>query len=275
MAEVTKKNITSYLEFLPNQFNNSPLLQKLLEIYLLKVQELEDANYDLDTYSTDIGLAFGYQLDIIGKLVGVSRNGRTDIQYRDAIYFQISVNVGSGTPEDCIQYLAAITKASNVNYWEHYPACIILETNGSNTTSAIPQALDNISPAGVKVGGVILSETGQVFRGCDYTSADQNRVVIENPFPEMEAGSAECGDAECSYLDFDGYLPVSDDSELARCMFPDTNLEGDQYFGYIGHPLAGSFGTVDNPTIGAIFASLSDFVVTGTTRGVFPDVYTK
>lgn len=275
MSEVQSKDILSYSNFLPNQYDNSPILQKLLEIFLSQVQELEDANVELDTYSTDITLAYGYQLDIIGKLIGVQRKGRTDEQYRDAIYFQISINIGSGTPEDCIQYLSSVTKATDVKYWEHYPACIILETNGTNTTSAIPQALDNVSPAGVKVGGVIFSETGQVFRGCDYTLQDANRVIIENPFPEMEAGGVECGAAECSYLSFDGYLPVVDEDDLARCMFPDINPEGDSYFGFLGHPKADSFGNLISPTVGGIFAALSDFVVTGTTRGVFPDVYTK
>ena len=274
MSELIQKDLTLASNFLPSQFSSSEKLKTFLGIFLNKVQELEDANIDLNNVSTNIATSYGYQLDIIGKLIGTTRGGRSDKQYRDAIYFQISLNTGNGTPEDSIQYLSYVTEATKVGYWEHYPASVILETNGTNIPSNIPNTLDNITPAGVSVGGVIVSETGQVFRGCDTTIAYSNFEDITSPFLEIECGgdldfsddtifsgddvqagdnaqteclisSVECGalEAECVYQGFTGFRPVADSDPLARCIFPDQ-ASNQLNFGL-------------------------------TTKGVFADVYTK
>ena len=66
MSNIIKKDITAYVDILPSQYNDSPSLRKILEIFLTQVQVLEDANLELDRVSTDVNLAYGYQLDIIG-----------------------------------------------------------------------------------------------------------------------------------------------------------------------------------------------------------------
>lgn len=271
MAEGSKRDIVSYSDFLPVQYNNSPNLKTFLSIFLEQVQELEDANIDLDNLSTNIELAFGYQLDIIGKLIGVPRSGKSDEEYRDAIYFQISLNIGNGTPENAIQYLSYVTNATKVGYWEHYPAAVILETNGTNIPSNIPNTLDNITPAGVATGGVIVSETGEVFRGCDTTVSFSNFEDIISPFPEVELGGMdiECGGAtsECIYQSFTGFLPVTDTDPLARCIFPD---------------LDDLFAQTENGAGELIMAAGEEYAEASeqldfslTSKGVFADVYIK
>ena len=244
MSEVQRKDLTAYTDFLPVQFSESPNIKKLLSIFLAQAQELEDANMALDANSTDISIAGGYQLDIIGKLIGTARQGQTDVQYRDSILFQISINVGNGTPEDCIQYLASVTKATKVQYWEHYPASVILETNGATLPRNIPNTLDNITMAGVSVGGVIaVPESGQVFRGC----------------PENEAFS--------NYEDSAGFAPVQDDTLLSRCILPSI--------GGLYEPTSNGSGE-EVMSCGEDEAACSSEVTTPiTTKGVFPSIYTK
>ena len=271
MSELIQKDLTLYSNFLPNQFSSSEKLKTFLSIFLSKAQELEDANIDLDTVSTNIASAYGYQLDIIGKLLGASRDGRTDEQYRDAILFQISINVGNGTPEDCVQYLSYVTQATKVGYWEHYPASVILETNGTVIPSNVPNTLDNVTLAGVSVGGVIASESGQVFKGCELADSNSNLVLENTPFPELELGGMgiECGNtlAECAPTVLQEYTFVGDASNLARCILPEidelyvntSNGAGEDIMA-CGEEEAQCTSEFENPL---------------TTKGVFAEVHTK
>jgi len=271
MSELIQKDLTLYSNFLPNQFSSSEKLKTFLGIFLDKVQELEDANISLNNLSTNIALAYGYQLDIIGKLVGASREGKTDEQYREEILFQISLNVGNGTPENCIQYLSSVTQATKVSYWEHYPASVILETNGTNIPLNIPNTLDNITLAGVSVGGVIASETGEVFRGQELTDSFLNLALANTPFPELELGGLgiECGNvlAECSLIANGVYNSINDGSELSRGILPEideiyantTNGAGEDLMA-CGEEEAQCRSQFENPL---------------TTKGVFAEVHTK
>ena len=279
MGNINRLDIEGYTKFLPTQYGDSEKLIKFLSVFLKQIQDLEDSNVDLDKYSTDITLAYGYQLDIIGKLLGILRKGRTDAQYREAIYFKIAINTGNGTPENCMQYLSNVTKASNINYWEHYPASVILETNGTNIPSNIPNTLDNITPAGVSVGGVISSQSGEVFRGSDVTDAFNNYVDIPSPLNSVEVGGvdAECGNllAELTYIGFTGFVPVLDTDPLSRCIFPDLVDPSTKYFGYLGNILADSFGDLNDSGVGSRFISALEAPIFNTTQGVFADVYIK
>ena len=272
MSEVQRKDLTTYTDFLPLQFRESPNIKKLLSIFLAQAQELEDANMDLDANSTDISIAVGYQLDIIGKLIGVIRQGQSDVQYRDSILFQISLNVGNGTPEDCIQYLASVTKSTRVKYWEHYPASVILETNGTTIPSNVPNTLDNMTMAGVSVGGVIaVPVSGQVFRGCSENEAFSNYEDITAPYPELELGgdNVECGSlvAECSIISFKGFTPVQDSSLLARCILPSI---GDLY-----EPTINGAGELVMACGEIEAACSSEYTNPITTKGVFAGIHTK
>ena len=61
----------------------------ILLIALESVQSLNEAQLELSEINTDFKTATGYQLDLIGKLVGAERKGRTDSDYRNYILFKI------------------------------------------------------------------------------------------------------------------------------------------------------------------------------------------
>ena len=221
MSEVQRKDLTTYTDFLPLQFRESPNIKKLLSIFLAQAQELEDANMDLDANSTDISIAVGYQLDIIGK---------------------------------------------------HYPASVILETNGTTIPSNVPNTLDNMTMAGVSVGGVIaVPVSGQVFRGCSENEAFSNYEDITAPYPELELGgdNVECGSlvAECSIISFKGFTPVQDSSLLARCILPSI---GDLY-----EPTINGAGELVMACGEIEAACSSEYTNPITTKGVFAGIHTK
>jgi hypothetical protein len=301
MSNIIKKDITAYVELLPTQYSESPQLRKLLDVFLGQVQILEDANLELDRVSTDVNLAYGYQLDLIGKLVGAERKGKTDEEFREEILFRISINTGNGTPEDCIQYLTYVTQATDVKFWEHYPASVIMETNGVNIPRNIPNTLDNVTIAGVSVGGVITSISGEVFRGCELTDAyglnegtlgpypeielggmgmilgaplaeasgSVNQRVI-TPYPELEVGGEdmECGaeEAELSGAIFEGYVDTLDSDPLSRCIFPEVDV--------IFEPLENGSGE-EIMACGEEEAQCANEDTALTTKGVFAEVHIK
>ena len=104
--------------------------QKMLYAILTQAQQLNTQEQLLQTMRS-IDTAQGVQLDGLGQILGLPRvPGQSDDSYREALQFQIFVNMANGTPQDVIQVLEFLTKASRVWYYEIYPAAYGLTTNG-------------------------------------------------------------------------------------------------------------------------------------------------
>lgn len=235
MSELQIRDFSSYTDLLPVQFKDSENLIKLLEIFLDQVEELNLSQQTLASESTDLEAASGYQLDLIGNLLGVRRVGLNDEDYRDAIRFGISVNTGSGTPEDVIGFLQTITKATKVRYWEHYPACTVLETNGTNIPKAIPSTLDNVTPAGVQTGGIIVVEDNICFRPCRLSEAYANIKPVLPPdiVVDIDVGDplAECGatNIECAQSNYSEGISMGEaGAEMGNVLMEMVSVFGTQ-----------------------------------------------
>jgi hypothetical protein len=142
--------ITNHVEqsqdLLLSQFKNSPNILKWLEIYGDQIQQLEIEYFAL-LDSLGIESAVGYGLDLIGKEVGELRQDRNDTDYRDGIITRIFINNSSGTPEEVIASTLQITKATQVNYSEQYPAGVVLEILGAEYVSKAPTIRKTIPAA--------------------------------------------------------------------------------------------------------------------------------
>lgn len=113
------------------QFRYKPRLEALTRSYLRRVQELEDAVWEVVAYRY-LETAEGYQLDRIGRIVGRGRGSLSDDDYRIAVRGQIRINRSCGTPEDLI----AVTRLSAPTgtvfvYGELYPATVIMSIVGA------------------------------------------------------------------------------------------------------------------------------------------------
>lgn len=91
---------SAILRFL-EQFKGKPELEKLARSYLNRVQELEDAIWEV-ILIRGIDASGGQGLDAIGATVGRRRLGLIDSDYRIALRAQIRINRSAGTPEDLI-----------------------------------------------------------------------------------------------------------------------------------------------------------------------------
>lgn len=140
-------HVTEMQELLLSQFEHSPNILALVEIYGDQVQELEIEYFKL-LDSLGIDTATDYALDLIGKEVQENRQGRNDNDYRTAILTKIFLNTVSGTPEEVVDATIQITGASSVNYSEQYPAGVVLEVLGAEYVSKAP-TIKRILPAGV------------------------------------------------------------------------------------------------------------------------------
>jgi hypothetical protein len=100
-----------------------PKLSALLAAWLAEVQEIEQASWDQLTRRSP-ETAQGAVLDVLGKLVGQSRQGLPDDRYRIWISGRVLANRSSGKTE---QLLAIATKlCGDVWHEEQYPAAFTI-----------------------------------------------------------------------------------------------------------------------------------------------------
>lgn len=113
----------------------------------------QDAENNMrDVYSDRLlANASGAQLDGIGEIVGVSRLGSTDEEYRELIDFKIFLNQSNGEPETLIRALKTLTGSANVTYEESYPAGVVLTFDGTSIPDDLVTKIEQIAPAGVSL----------------------------------------------------------------------------------------------------------------------------
>jgi hypothetical protein len=106
------------LDRLLSQWDESPKLRGLLQSYLEQADELEEVLFQL-LNERGIFTAIGVQLDVIGALFNLTRDGRTDTQFRNAILERANVVGDDGTTEVFMQSLRTHTNSNFVDFWEH------------------------------------------------------------------------------------------------------------------------------------------------------------
>jgi len=141
---------------LTNQFSEKPLINAVVKAMITPVQDVETLS-DAVRNERWIATAVGVQLDGCGYIVGESRQGRTDDEYRAAILFRIFVNTSNATPEDLIHGLRYLTSPYDIQYIEQYPATAMLFTDGPEVPSNIQSVIQSLSPAGISDVPVMVS----------------------------------------------------------------------------------------------------------------------
>lgn len=128
------------------QFNTKDNILNLLSSIMTSIQSLEDVAISFSDIMFSIDDSTNGMLDIIGKLVGATRNGQTDSEYRESIKFQILLNTSEGTPNDLLVAIEKLTNATSVDIDEYFPGTVILYTNGDAPTAGVFNTLQGISP---------------------------------------------------------------------------------------------------------------------------------
>lgn len=126
-------------------------LVKLLTLFLNQTNDLEDANFST-LQERGIYEAIGFQLDLIGKIVGLPRNGLGDDDYRLALLIKIGVNTSDGTPNVMISLIKQYSVSDDVQIREGTIAFghFIINGEATNTDKGMIALVSNIKPAGTR-----------------------------------------------------------------------------------------------------------------------------
>tara|TARA_R110000868_G_scaffold317563_1_gene578398 strand:+ start:944 stop:1693 length:750 start_codon:yes stop_codon:yes gene_type:complete len=135
---------------IPQQFRESENFNKILQVFTTECDELLKVFEDLKIAFL-INSAVGDQLDIIGAIVVIARDGRADEQYREAIKFKIFLNTSNGRVEEIILILKTITEATKIVYSDHPPASYTIYTDGSKIDGNLNILIDRLTGAGISV----------------------------------------------------------------------------------------------------------------------------
>lgn len=147
--------------YLLEQYKESPNLIALIQLFMGLLDPAETGFQELLTL-LDIQACEGAQLDMLGRIANVARNGVSDAAYRITLTTWFTTRQ-SGAPEDIIRTVQEITGSDSVIYSPEYPAGFWIYYNGSGLTQSM---LNIMSPAGVQ--GMI---------GCYLVFADGDTVV--------------------------------------------------------------------------------------------------
>ena len=142
---------TDALARIAEQYKDSTRLRGLISSIADQVQDIDDAIWELATerylYSdAEIGdttvnyVAEGDQLDVLGRILNLTRQNMTDAQYRLALKGQVKMLKSSGTVEELIAIFAAARPDATITVANSYPAGFTLTL----TDDVIETALSNI-----------------------------------------------------------------------------------------------------------------------------------
>lgn len=167
------------LDRLLSQWENSPKLKGLIKSFSEEVDELEDCLFQM-LNERGIYTAVGAQLDIIGALFDIGREGRTDTQYRNAILEATGIDGQDGTTEVFMQSLRTHTGSDFVDFWEHLSGDVhALLGDGFYYNSWAD--LQNNVPAGVSLR-IYVDDQFDSFQGAELitTTADLQTNLEED-----------------------------------------------------------------------------------------------
>lgn len=149
---------------------------KIVELLAGELQLLETAMQEV-LVAFDKNTAVGVQLDMLGEIAVVARNGLSDAAYRPLVIAGLAAN-NSGTPEQVISQALALGGTS-VRYIPKYPAKFVLAIGDDSTVSpSTSLVIRNASPAGV--GGDVA--TGLAFSDSEddlILDSDGNWFIVD------------------------------------------------------------------------------------------------
>lgn len=164
-------------ELLLTQYKNSPNINSLLEIVGKQLDDLETATFEVRDYYW-LNTASGVQLDSIGEIFNVPRNGMDDDTYRGFLKVKRATSF-SGTSEQVISVLLSnygYVSPIRLNTYPELPATILVTAAGGDP---IPQSIEEaIMPAGVQLDYMYYLAHGNIENQEDNFITDANGIPL-------------------------------------------------------------------------------------------------
>lgn len=109
----------------------APNLDKLLQVLISELQEAENEMQEILLLRA-VATASGEQLDVLGDIVGINREGQVDHDFRNTIFLQIAINNGGGQEPVLSALLDNLTDATVIDIWEVFPAGLDIFINSDD-----------------------------------------------------------------------------------------------------------------------------------------------
>ena len=147
---------------LPGQYEDSTHLRDLIRCLFgdlhthVVLEELEDLLQDLKT-DLWLDVATGQQLDNLGKILGCTRSGMTDDQYRFRLWIQVGMNTCNGKADQIIVIADLLWGPDWIQILESNPVntarcmylCVRLAAGAIAPPADITDLLQHLAPGGV------------------------------------------------------------------------------------------------------------------------------
>lgn len=145
----TIDHIAQSKDLMLSQFENKPTINALLDSWLTPLQNMED---DLIAFmnANGINTGSGEMLDIIGTWFGLTRDSRTDPEFRAAILSRALLSRMDGTTEKFLEGGRVLCNTEYFTFYEYFPATGYAHSGEGYNNSTL-QELRRIAPAGVHV----------------------------------------------------------------------------------------------------------------------------
>ena len=166
----------------------------VLALLVDQIQELENVTHSIDKsrmwFNGTIFGATGAQLDGVGEIVDVARNGNTDAVYSLLIAAKIAEHYSTGTVEELLYLVTLLYGAPFVQMFENYPGEVSFYLTSSlldpSLYSFAQTIVSSAMSAGVRLGFISITASANVFQ-CGY-------IDITKEPPEQVQIGAGCGD---------------------------------------------------------------------------------
>lgn len=160
-------HVTDAQARLLQQYKGKPRIQGLLQALVNQIQDLEDSTFAIDAGRQLIN-AQGIQLDGIGQIVGINRNGLSDAVYLLFIYGKIGENFSDGTIPALLTIIQNLFRAASLIFQDVYPAGVSVQVLGTpldpSLYSLAISLVKSSLGAGIKLTFIGGSPTTDVFR---------------------------------------------------------------------------------------------------------------
>jgi len=179
ITEITN-HVEQALEKILQQYKGKPLVEGLLAALVEQIQALENAIYPLDA-GRQLYNAIGAQLDGIGQLVNLPRNGLSDQEYLVFILGTIAEDYSDDTLQTVDNIVETLFAPTLLLAFEMFPAEAAFAVGNSSlindfgqSSSVVQQAINIIQKSiggGIGLGSFTVCDPTNAFRTCRLTGA--------------------------------------------------------------------------------------------------------
>ena len=149
------------------QYQGQPKFEGFIDALAEQIQILEDESINTNDLVLNINTAEGAQLDAIGVIVDVARNGLSDADYRVQIFIKIGKNTSQGGAEKLISIFTLTTNTAWVRYVNlGHGEVTLIGTDDLGTREAINtliESLEEVIAGGARIASIICADEFDSF----------------------------------------------------------------------------------------------------------------